>query len=120
MRSPNTIVDVADVQRVEAYRRRKETAVLAIVFTDIVRSTNLREELGEVEYEQLREQHDEMVGDLVMVGDAGSVVKSTGDGFLAVFSEPSLSVERSLDIQGAFRDHLRFRLRIGVDMGQVS
>jgi adenylate cyclase len=94
--------------------------VLAIVFTDISGSTELRERLGEIEYERLREAHDDLVRDVIEAGDAGKLVKFTGDGALAVFAEPSASVERSLQLQRAMNSHPHFRLRIGIDMGQVS
>ena len=58
-------VEEPDVQRVEHYRRRKATAVLSIMFTDIERSTELREELGEIEFERVREEHDSIVGRIV-------------------------------------------------------
>lgn len=110
-----------DVIRVaEEYRRRKVTSVLAIMFTDIEGSTDLREELGELTYERYREEHDGLVRDLVASENAGVVVKSTGDGALAVFAEPSSAVVKGLEIQAALSSHRYFKLRVGIDMGQVS
>ena len=40
-------------------------------------------------------------------------------GALSVFSEPSTAVERSLEVQRALAEH-PFKLRIGLDMGQIS
>jgi len=109
-----------DIQRTEQYRRQKLTAVLAVLFTDIASSTALREELGEVDYERMREEHDSTVAKIIEGDKAGAVVKSTGDGVLAVFSEPSAAVERALQIQETMREHPYLKLRIGIDMGQVS
>lgn len=113
-------VDAATISAAEEYRRRKVTSVLSIVFTDIVRSTELREKLGEVAYEEIREANDEVVRGTIELESAGALVKSTGDGALAVFAEPSTAVERALAIQGMMTNHPHFRLRIGIDMGQVS
>jgi class 3 adenylate cyclase/CheY-like chemotaxis protein len=112
--------DARTVEAAETYRRRKATSVLTIVFTDIAESTLLRERLGELEYERLREPYDATFGEIVHRDDVGSVVKGTGDGALAVFSEPSTAVERCLEVQRTLGDHAIFKLRIGIDMGQVA
>ncbi|MBI4025113.1 MAG: hypothetical protein HY360_09040 [Verrucomicrobia bacterium] len=112
--------DAQMVATAEAYRKRKTTSVLAVVFTDIAQSTELRERLGEIEYENLRELHDQTVRELAERDDAGAVLKSTGDGALAVFAEPSTAVMRCLGIQKLMATQPHFKLRIGIDMGQVS
>ena len=114
------VPDEKTVGIAEEYRRRKTTSVLAIVFTDIANSTRLRDELGEHRYEELREDYDSRFEVIVSREDAGAIVKGTGDGALAVFSEPSTAVERCLEIQEKLRLHREFKLRIGIDMGQVS
>jgi class 3 adenylate cyclase/CheY-like chemotaxis protein len=113
-------LDDEATQRAERYRRQKSTAVLTILFTDIADSTRIRESLGEITYEKAREEHDLAISALIESANAGAVVKGTGDGHLAVFAEPSVAVERSLRIQALMRRHEHFRLRIGLDMGQVS
>jgi len=113
-------IDEFAVKGAEQYRRRKTTSVLAIVFTDIANSTQLREDLGEIKYEELREDYDKKFTNIIRADDAGAVVKSTGDGALAVFSEPSVAVERCLQTQRELGTHPHFKLRIGIDMGQVS
>lgn len=112
--------DSRAVEGAEQYRRRKTTSVLAIVFTDIANSTALREQLGEVSYERFREDYDAQFSRLVESEEGGAVVKSTGDGALAVFSEPSTAVEQCLRVQRELGDHTHFKLRVGIDMGQVS
>jgi len=113
-------VDDRAIRIAEEYRRRKTTSVLTIMFTDIAGSTELREQLGEVTYEQLREAHDKAIRDLVESGGGGSVVKSTGDGALAVFAEPSEAVRKALEIQIMLETDRYFSVRIGIDMGQVT
>jgi class 3 adenylate cyclase len=111
-------LEQAQCSRVDEYRRRKDTAVLAIAFADIADSTALLEQLGENRYDALRRQHNETVRGVVEEDEAGSLVQFYGDGALAVFSEPSTAVERCLDLVSLERGP--FRLRIGVDVGQVA
>ena len=116
----NEILDEGAVRTAEEYRRRKATSVLAVMFTDIAGSTQLREELGEVTYELQREAFDRGTRDLVEAEGAGAIVKSTGDGAFAVFAEPSAAVVKALALQAMLKTHNYFRLRIGIDMGQVA
>jgi class 3 adenylate cyclase/CheY-like chemotaxis protein len=120
---PNSVLSRPNQQTVakaEAYRRRKRTAVLAIMFTDVEKSTQLREELGEVTFQRIQEQHDSTLRRIVEESGLGAVVSSMGDGVLAVFAEPSTAVERAMEIQSVFRKHDYLRIRIGIDMGQIS
>jgi class 3 adenylate cyclase len=120
---PESALSVGDVGRARTereYRRRKDTAVLAIVFADIADSTALLEDLGEDRYDELREAHNHRVRGVVEQDDAGCVVQFYGDEALAVFSEPSTAVERSLRLVKATQDEHAFRLRVGIDVGQVS
>ena len=64
--------------------------------------------------------HDAAVKEIIHRDTAGAVVKSTGDGVLAVFSEPSTAVQRALEIQERMLRQKTIQLRIGMDMGQVS
>jgi class 3 adenylate cyclase/CheY-like chemotaxis protein len=114
------LLDERAINTAEEYRRRKVTSVLTIMFTDIAGSTELREELGEVSYEHHREGHDEAVRGLVESANAGCIVKSTGDGALAIFAEPSEAVRKALDVQAELATDRHFKLRIGIDMGQVT
>ena len=112
--------DSSAIRVAEEYRQRKLTSILTIAFTDICNSTALREQLGEIKYEQVREEHDDHVQDLIETDDSGCIVKSTGDGVLAVFSEPSVAVEKCVELQNQMAGHEFFKLRIGLDMGQVT
>ncbi len=116
-----------DVQLVETFRRRRDTSVLTIMFTDIEGFTALTEVRGDRAANELRRQHDEIVGAAIEEGGAGQVVKHIGDAVLAVFSEPSSAVERALVIQARLREFNRSRedtddllVRIGLHMGQVT
>lgn len=112
-------VSSSQLECAEHYRRRRATSVLCPVFGDISDSTRLLEELGEPKYYDLRQSHELLIRTVVERDDEGALLQTYGDGFLAVFSEPSTAIERSLEIQERLGGHL-FRLRIGIDMGQVA
>jgi serine/threonine protein kinase/class 3 adenylate cyclase len=108
-----------DVQAADEFRRRHQVSVLTVLFTDIEDSTSLLEKLGEREYARLRGQHDRLVRSAIE-REAGICIKQLGDGFLAVFSEPSSAVECAMEIQKNITRQLGLRVRIGLDMGQVA
>ncbi|MBI3044195.1 MAG: adenylate/guanylate cyclase domain-containing protein [Betaproteobacteria bacterium] len=119
--TPNdSFYDAQTIYNAEQYRQHKATSVLAIVFTDIANSTAIREQLGEIAYERIREEYDTTFSKIVEADGDGAVVKSIGDGALVVFSEPSTAVERCVQVQQKLSTHEHFKLRIGVDIGQVS
>lgn len=112
--------DPASYRSVLDYSLAQNSSLLAILFTDVVDSTLLRNQHGEIEYEKHRREHDALLRDIIESDENGKVIKSTGDGILAVFSLPNVAVQRSLDIQSQMSDHPVMRLRIGIDLGVVS
>jgi class 3 adenylate cyclase len=90
-----------------------------IMFDDIVGSTPLRRKLGDDQFESLFEEHNKIVEEIAGREGAGSVKKILGDGLMVSFDAPFTAVERAIEIQSAFCGHAHFRLRIGIDMGQV-
>jgi class 3 adenylate cyclase len=83
-------------------------------------STALKEELGEHAFQKLRKEHDALLTNIITQDGAGRIVKSTGDGLLAVFSRPSTAVERAIEMQGRLWDHPNITVRIGIDIGEVT
>jgi class 3 adenylate cyclase len=109
----------ADVEKAERFRRERKTSVLVIMFTDIEGSTALREKLGDLRFEKILEEHDSML--LPIIAEHGGVhIKSIGDSIMAVFSEPSSAVQCALRIEERLHGHPWLKVRIGMDMGQVS
>jgi len=60
--------------------------VLTVVFTDIVGSTALIERLGDDRWVEVLSAHDDAVRSALRT-HGGEEVKTTGDGFLAVFGD---------------------------------
>lgn len=117
-----------EVHAIESYRKQWHTAVLVIMFTDIVGSTGAAERLGHQSYAKLRHLHDELFQRIVIRDHAGTIIKQIGDSFLCVLAEPSSAVERAIEFQRALhqnREHLTaegytLRVRIGIHLGQVA
>ncbi|QNP48753.1 adenylate/guanylate cyclase domain-containing protein [Diaphorobacter aerolatus] len=96
-----------------------------VVFADIVGSTSLYETLGN-EHAAL------MVTEVVqwMAGriqaEGGRVIKTLGDGIMALFDEPSVAVEGMLNVMRAHRERISRPIhkinpdvRVGLDCGEV-
>lgn len=100
-----------------------DTGVRGVLFTDIVGSTALNQELGDDLAMELVETHDAMVrGCLATWG--GREVKHTGDGIMASFVSPASAVRCGRDIQLALKRRReeqgddRLSLRIGAAAGE--
>ena len=103
-----------------------ETAFAIVVFTDIVDSTAREGELGDRAWRILLERHDRLGHELV-IGGGGRVIKHTGDGLLATFTDPAAAVSSVVDLSrqlAAIGLPLRAGLHAGVievhDSGDVS
>ncbi|MCP4008209.1 MAG: adenylate/guanylate cyclase domain-containing protein [Proteobacteria bacterium] len=63
-----------------------------VLFTDIVNSTGQLATMGDEEWRKLLDKHDDIANDLVERFQ-GKLVKSTGDGLLAIFDGPGRSIQ---------------------------
>ncbi|MGH2402737.1 MAG: adenylate/guanylate cyclase domain-containing protein, partial [Candidatus Limnocylindria bacterium] len=94
------------------------------MFTDIVRSTDLAELIGDEAWQELSRWHDELIRSLVAEHD-GEVVDSAGDGFFAAFPDAAHGLRAAIAIQRALAAHRRNagfapRLRIGLHQADAS
>lgn len=89
-----------------------------VLFVDIVESTGRAAEAGDRSWASLLRTFETTV-DKEVTGHAGQVVKSLGDGSLAVFDDPQAAVltARALHREVA---HLGVELRSGVHCGQIE
>jgi len=129
METEHTILlQPTEIEKIEKFRRSKRTAVLTILFTDIVGFTQFTEDAGESTSSKFRHIHDELFIQTVTKDSAGEIVKQIGDSFLAVFAEPSTAVVRALEFQKRIdenKERLTYKdytltVRIGIHLGQVS
>jgi class 3 adenylate cyclase len=95
-----------------------DRALATVLFTDIVGSTEHARQVGDRRWGELLDLHDRLARELV--GQLqGRLVKSTGDGVLALFDRPG----RGIRCATALRDRLRgtgMEIRAGVHTGEVQ
>jgi class 3 adenylate cyclase len=95
-----------------------ERALATVLFTDIVGSTDRARQVGDRRWAELLDTHDRLARELVSELH-GQLVKSTGDGILALFDRPG----RGIRCATALRDRLRgtgVEIRAGVHTGEVQ
>ena len=96
----------------------EERALATVLFTDIVGSTDHATRVGDRRWGELLDTHDQLARELVAQLQ-GQLVKSTGDGVLALFDRPG----RGIRCATALRDRLRgsgMEIRAGVHTGEVQ
>ncbi len=95
------------------------TRVLAtVLFTDIVGSTTRAAELGDRRWRELLLAHNQVIHREVHSWE-GSVINTTGDGFLATFDGPARAVSCALTIVEEVR-RLGLDIRAGVHTGECE
>jgi len=101
---------------------RRETPTLrqlaTLVFTDIVDSTGKAEALGDRRWHVLIELHDSTARDLIE-GNAGHLVKTTGDGVLATFDGPGRAIRSAGILQNELA-RADLQIRIGIHTGEIE
>lgn len=97
--------------------------IVTILFTDMVGSTKLTQDVGDNAAQNTVRLHNAIVR-TALAEHQGVEVKHTGDGIMASFAAPSQAVEAAAAIQRAVRDHNRLipeqtlHLRIGINAGE--
>lgn len=95
-----------------------DRALATVLFTDIVHSTEVAARMGDREWRDLLERHDALSREQVN-SYGGRVVKSLGDGMLAVFSGPARAVHCAQALSADVGE-LGIALRAGVHTGEVE
>lgn len=99
------------------HQHSSDTAIYVIMFDDMRGSTALKEtfvgQTDEQAFQKLRQEHDTLLTEIITRDGGGQVLKSTGDGLLAIFSKPSTAVERAVEIQERLRGHPHLSVRMG-------
>jgi DNA-binding NarL/FixJ family response regulator len=95
-----------------------ERILATVMFSDIVSSTERAAEIGDRRWRELLDRHDELVR-AELSAHGGREIKTTGDGFLALFDAPARAIRCAV----AIRDRLRgvgLDVRIGLHSGEVE
>jgi class 3 adenylate cyclase len=93
-------------------------ALAAILFTDIVGSTEQAALLGDRRWSMMLDAHD-VVSSTVIERHRGRLIKLTGDGALATFDGPGRAVRCAIAIRDAL-DPLGITIRAGLHTGEVE
>jgi class 3 adenylate cyclase len=95
-----------------------DVVMAAVLFTDIVASTEHQTRVGPREWSRLTDQHDAMVR-AALSRHRGHEVKTTGDGFLATFDATGRALRCASEIVAGAKD-IGLNLRAGLHTGEVE
>jgi YVTN family beta-propeller protein len=99
-------------------RRGPERFLTTVLFTDIVGSTELAAELGDIAWRDLVQLHHTVVRAALRMHD-GREVDTAGDGFFAIFDAPAAAVRCALDVVAGVKE-LGIEVRAGLHVGEVE
>ncbi|MBI4660107.1 MAG: protein kinase [Verrucomicrobia bacterium] len=110
--------------RVEEFQRRHRIGLLTLLFTDLVGSTKLKQELGDQDAVILIQRHHALVREILGRFKEGEEIGTAGDSFFIVFTKPSDAVQFSLRLQNQLRTLAGqisppLRDRVGIHIGEV-
>lgn len=100
-----------------------DTGIRSVMFTDIVGSTNLTQQLGDELAMEILGVHDEIVRS-ALAEQTGREVKHTGDGIMAAFMSAASAIRCGIRIQKTLCDYCEshhdrpLQVRIGVAAGE--
>jgi class 3 adenylate cyclase len=104
---------------VEALDERAEMRIDTFLFTDVVGSTALLDRLGDHAAHSFRRQHFALLRGVIR-DQAGTEVKSLGDGLMVRFTEAGAAVACAVAMQRAVAvSGNPMTLRIGIEMGEA-
>lgn len=104
---------LGEQQPIEADR-----VLATVLFTDIVGSTERATELGDRRWRDLLDRHDS-IARRVIERSGGRLVKTTGDGILAVFDGPARAVKSAAELTEDL-DRTGLQIRSGLHAGEVE
>jgi class 3 adenylate cyclase len=95
-----------------------EAVLAAVLFTDIVASTEHQARVGPREWSRLADHHDAMVR-AALAHNRGHEVNTTGDGFLATFEATGRALRCAAEIVAGAKE-IGLDLRAGIHAGEVE
>lgn len=111
-------------QGADAMSQQFSEGPLAILFTDVEGSTDLRNKRGDEVAQQILRAHDEIVKEAARKGDCRQI-KGLGDGMMAVFGSVRKAIASAVEIQRDLADYnhasedVGLSVRIGINAGEV-
>jgi class 3 adenylate cyclase len=108
------VVDTLELQVATGTQRLLAT----VLFTDIVGSTERARAVGDQQWRELLDRHDQAARRLVE-RQGGRLIKSTGDGILAVFDTPGRGIRCALALRAELRE-VGIEIRAGLHTGEID
>lgn len=117
-------IEGVSAQRLEDFQRRHRNALVVIVFTDMVGSTDLKQRLGDEAAVRLIAEHHALLREILAGERDGEEISTNGDSFLLALSRPSSAVRFALRAQARMREFSRrcgetIRDRMAIHVGEV-
>ncbi|MBI4662403.1 MAG: protein kinase [Verrucomicrobia bacterium] len=109
---------------VEEPGQKQRTGLVTLLFTDLVGSTAIKQQLGDRGSAALFERHHQLVREMLGRFPNGQEIETAGDSFLMTFATPSDAVQFALVLQFRLRKlkeegGVEVRDRIGIHIGEV-
>ena len=89
-----------------------------VMFSDIISSTERAAEIGDRRWRNVLDSHDELVRK-ELAAHGGREIKTTGDGFLALFDAPARAIRCAVAVRDGLKA-LGIDVRIGLHSGEVE
>jgi class 3 adenylate cyclase len=102
----------------QRHERPPDRVLATVLFTDIVDSTRRAAELGDRDWREVLEQHDQITREQI-ANFQGREVKHTGDGFLATFDGPTRAVRCATTLADRISE-LGIDVRSGLHTGECE
>lgn len=102
MVDPNIALERRD--KVEEFLNKHRIGLLTLLFTDIVGSTILKQNLGDNRAIEAIDQHNALLREILARFAEGEEISTAGDSFFIVFTRPSDAVAFSLLVQARLRE----------------
>ena len=101
----------------ESVIKSADRNLATILFTDIEDSTKKMTEMGDIQWSEKMNKHDEIMKDTIESFN-GKLVKNTGDGVLAVFDGPARSIESAISSITRLGE-IDLKIRCSLHVGEV-
>jgi class 3 adenylate cyclase len=119
----DAIAEAAIAEPSAVYMQAASDGTLTILFSDIEGSTTLFDTLGDLRAQEILNAHNAIIREHV-ARHRGVVVKSTGDGFMMVFSSARRAILCAMEVQRALAAYSQeegntpIRVRMGLHVGE--
>ena len=100
------------------HEHESERVLLTVLFTDIVKSTEQANGMGDKKWRNLLARHNEVIREQLK-RFRGHEVATTGDGFFAVFDGPARAIRCGKSIQKAITE-MGVAIRVGLHTGECE